>query len=109
MPNEFQAIVVGTGFGGAVTTCRLAQAGLRVCVLERGRRYDIASIPDFPKPGQLFPDPKRWMWNGSQGLWDLRNLDGVTVAQAAAYGGGSLVYANRTEERRVGNVGEDRE
>ncbi len=94
MPDVFDAIVVGTGFGGAVTACRLAQAGLKVCVLERGRRYDLSSIPALPKDGQTLPDARRWTWGGSQGLWDLRNLDGVTVAQSAAYGGGSLIYAN---------------
>jgi choline dehydrogenase-like flavoprotein len=90
----FEAIVVGTGFGGAVTACRLAQTGINVCVVERGRRYDLSSIPALPKDGQTLPDARRWTWGGSQGLWDLRNLDGVTVAQSAAYGGGSLIYAN---------------
>jgi choline dehydrogenase-like flavoprotein len=90
----FDAIVIGTGFGGAVTACRLAQAGLRVCVLERGRRYALSDLPALPKAGQTLPDPRRWTWQGSQGLWDLRNLQGVAVAQAAGYGGGSLVYAN---------------
>ncbi|HZL17576.1 MAG TPA: GMC oxidoreductase [Polyangia bacterium] len=92
--DEFDAIVIGTGFGGAVTACRLAQAGLRICVLERGRRYALSDLPALPKAGETLPDPRRWTWQGSQGLWDLRNLQGVAVAQAAGYGGGSLVYAN---------------
>jgi choline dehydrogenase-like flavoprotein len=89
-----KAIVVGTGFGGAVTACRLAQAGFEVELLERGRRYGLADFPALPKDGEMLPDARRWTWGGSHGLWDLRNLEGVSIAQAAGYGGGSLVYAN---------------
>ena len=35
-PNKLKAIVIGTGFAGAVTACRLVEAGFDVCVLERG-------------------------------------------------------------------------
>ncbi len=39
MPSENSAVVIGTGFGGSVSACRLAQAGFDVTVLERGRDY----------------------------------------------------------------------
>ena len=35
--THFDAIIVGSGFGGSVTAYRLAEAGLSVCVPERGK------------------------------------------------------------------------
>jgi cholesterol oxidase len=36
--DHYDALVIGTGFGGSVAACRLAQAGVDVAVIERGRR-----------------------------------------------------------------------
>ena len=103
---EFEAIVIGTGFGGAVTACRLVEAGFKICVLERGRRYGPEDFPKFPtedlfasdeKVEQNFappPDFSRWLWGRDQGIYDIRDLDGAMSVQAAGYGGGSLIYAN---------------
>jgi cholesterol oxidase len=87
------AVVVGSGFGGAITACRLAEAGRSVIVLERGRRY---------KPGE-FPrnvrdvDALFWRYprhESSRGLYDVRAFSDVGTVVAAGVGGGSLVYAN---------------
>ena len=52
MRNGFDAIIIGSGFGGAVTTYRLAEAGARVLVLERGRRWTPEQYPRQPQmPG----------------------------------------------------------
>ena len=88
------AIVIGTGFGGAVAACRLTQAGKNVCVLERGRRYDRG---DFPRPAvrpDHLPHTARWAWALDYGLWDVKDLQGTVAIQVAGYGGGSLGYAN---------------
>ncbi len=91
MPFAHDAIVIGSGFGGAVTACRLAEAGYRVLVLERGRRWGAA---DFPRePGDA------WRWDQDHperdnGWLDFRIFKSMAVAQGAAVGGGSLVYAN---------------
>ncbi|OFX21280.1 MAG: hypothetical protein A2V77_03835 [Anaeromyxobacter sp. RBG_16_69_14] len=91
MPDQYDAIVIGSGFGGAVTACRLAEAGYSVLVLERGRRWDKATFPR--KPG----DP--WLWDQSHpellnGWIDFRVFPHMAVVQGAGVGGGSLIYAN---------------
>jgi choline dehydrogenase-like flavoprotein len=102
----FDAVVIGTGFAGAVTAARLVQAGQRICVLERGRKFKPNDFPMYPKSESLqridggqadekeAPDLARWFWPIDQGLYDIRDLDDVVAVQAAGYGGGSLIYAN---------------
>lgn len=98
--GERRAIVIGTGFGGAVVACRLAQAKVRVTILERGRRYEAGDFPrlelprSVPEDERALPDTSRWRYSEDQGLWDVRDLKGLHVASAAGYGGGSLIYAN---------------
>ena len=48
MSEHFDAIVIGSGFGGAVMTYRLAEAGLRVCLLERAEAFPPNSFPRYP-------------------------------------------------------------
>lgn len=86
MKPQYDAIVIGTGFGGAVAACRLAQAGLSVGVIERGRRY--------PKRGFSRDLAGGWLWPVDQGLFDVRLLGKALTVQAAGLGGGSLVYSN---------------
>src|SRR5882757_1169787 len=91
MPDTYDAVIVGSGFGGGITACRLAEAGKRVCVLERGRRFAPA---DFPTEPRQAPE---MLWHKSLnpgGLFDVRLMRDVSVITAAGVGGGSLVYAN---------------
>ena len=46
MVERFDVAIIGSGFGGAVAAMRLAEAGLRVLVLEEGRRFQDS---DFAK------------------------------------------------------------
>lgn len=97
MANEFDAIIVGSGFGGAVTACRLAERGLkRILVLERGREW---SPDNFPwKSGHWIYDPDEPEYQS--GWLDFRVFYDMAVAQGAGVGGGSLIYANVSIEAK---------
>lgn len=93
MANNFDVIVIGSGFGGAVTACRLAEKGQRVLILERGRRWDPKEYPREPSDAWLYDQNNPEKLNG----WLDFNLIGgakMTVVTGAGVGGGSLVYAN---------------
>lgn len=87
MSERFDVIVVGTGFGGSVAACRLAEAGFRVAVLERGGFVS----QDSP----LFWRPER----GQLGRHDIRARGDVIPWLGAGLGGGSHVYGGALARR----------
>ncbi|HTV02576.1 MAG TPA: NAD(P)-binding protein, partial [Luteitalea sp.] len=91
MGESVDAIVVGSGFGGSVLACRLAQKGHKVLVLERGRRWSPADYPRKPGDPWLF-DARRP--EKQHGWLDLRLFPRMVVAQGAGVGGGSLCYSS---------------
>ena len=64
MSGPFDVIVVGSGFGGAVVACRLAEAGARVLVLERGRRWTREHYPRQPGDPWLYSHTRPDKHNG---------------------------------------------
>ena len=91
MSKPYDAIVIGTGFGGAITARRLAERGMRVLILERGRRWQPEDYPRKPGDPWIFRDDHHARFNG----WlDLRFFGRMIVAQAAGVGGGSLCYSS---------------
>ncbi|KAK2984164.1 hypothetical protein RJ640_020574, partial [Escallonia rubra] len=43
--DGYDAIVVGSGYGGSVAACRMSTAGLKVCLIEKGRRWEAQDFP----------------------------------------------------------------
>lgn len=88
---HWDAIIVGSGFGGSVVAYRLAEAGLRVCLLERGRPYPPDSFPRTPhRMKDNFWDPSAGLY-GMFNVWSFRGSGAVV---SSGLGGGSLIYAN---------------
>jgi len=110
MNKQCEAVIIGTGFGGAISACRLARKWPgQVEVLERGKRYGLGEFPRAPS------DFKRNFWvlpNGAphphhvckaaakeghgelHGMYDVRTYEHMDVVICAGVGGGSLIYAN---------------
>jgi cholesterol oxidase len=87
---SYDAIIVGSGFGGSVSALRLAEKGYRVAVLEQGRRAEAADLEATAEgPRRLFWVPSL----GMQGYFTQKIYRHVTIVGGVGVGGGSLVYA----------------
>ena len=89
--DQWDWIVVGSGFGGSVSALRLVEKGYRVLTIEKGRRF---ARDEFPKTNW---DVRRWLWKpeaGLKGIFQMSFLRHVTILHGVGVGGGSLVYAN---------------
>jgi cholesterol oxidase len=89
--DQFDAVVIGSGFGGSIVALRLASAGNRVLVLERGQPYPPGSFARSPNGMRRnFWEPENELF-GMFDMWSFQHVDAVV---ASGLGGGSLIYAN---------------
>ena len=88
---DYDYIIVGSGFGGAVSALRLAEKGYSVAVIEMGKRWEAQ---DYPKTNWIL---HKFLWAPAlsfYGFFRMTLLKDVFVLSGAGVGGGSLVYAN---------------
>jgi cholesterol oxidase len=89
--QDFDVVIIGSGFGGSVAALRLTEKGYKVAVIEAGRRF---TDKDFPKTSWRL---SRFLYMprlGLRGIQRIHILPDVLVLAGAGVGGGSLVYAN---------------
>ncbi len=105
-PDEHRhVIIIGSGFGGAITAFRLTQAGIQVTMVEKGRRWPITPGGDtFSR--YIYPDGRStWLRNTTvvpigpplpinkyAGVLEGHFFPGLRVLTGSCYGGGSIVY-----------------
>lgn len=99
---DYDVVVVGSGYGGAVAACRLASARkpdgspVRVCLLERGREHRPGEFPETAaeilEEFQLSVEGKRI--GREDCLYELHADTDISVFQGCGLGGTSLINAN---------------
>ncbi|MFE0146244.1 GMC oxidoreductase [Nonomuraea sp. NPDC059007] len=105
------ALVIGTGYGGAVAALRLAEAGVAVHMVEMGMAWDTPGPDGKIFCNTLSPDQRSyWLRTRTKaplnyflgfpidrdiprytGILDAEEFSGITVYQGRGVGGGSLV------------------
>jgi cholesterol oxidase len=105
-----EAVVIGSGFGGAVASLRLGEAGIETVVVERGRRWPITAAGDtfctkenpdgraaWLSSTTILPDPlPKLPIEVFTGVLDRKIGNGIIVYRGAGVGGGSLMYGGIT-------------
>src|SRR6516162_1999608 len=92
--NAYDFVVIGSGYGGAISAARLATADLNpkpsICILERGKEYQPGDYPELLTDvlGAARSDLN------PLGLFELLNYPDISVIKASGLGGTSLINAN---------------
>ena len=93
--QQYDFVVVGSGYGGAILAARISAAAVTpkpsVCILERGREWPVGTFPDtLGRVTAAFRHPL----TNPLGLYDLPTFTDISVIQGCGLGGTSLINAN---------------
>jgi cholesterol oxidase len=96
MKPHYEVIVIGSGYGGSIAASRMARAGFKVCLLEKGKEFRAGDFPsdlkEAVKEMQLTRDHKQL--GSENGLYEFVVGKDINVFKGCGLGGTSLVNAN---------------
>src|SRR3990167_7413178 len=105
LQSHYPIIVIGSGYGGSIAASRLARAGQRVCLLERGKEFLLGEYPnnelEVLNNLQISGLPE---YHGERtGLYHIYLDNEISAFVGCGLGGTSLVNANVSlhAEKRV--------
>ncbi|MGH9171035.1 MAG: GMC family oxidoreductase N-terminal domain-containing protein [Acidimicrobiales bacterium] len=93
---HYEIVVVGSGYGGAIAACRLARAGRRVALLERGREIHPGEYPSTADHAMLHLQcvTGKGHLGDRRALFNLHGNGEINVLSGCGLGGTSLINAN---------------
>jgi cholesterol oxidase len=94
--KNYDFVIIGSGYGGAITAARLSGANgmvpkKSVCILERGKEWPVGSFPDDPL--KLTAAVRNPLLN-PLGLYEFLAFRDISILKGSGLGGTSLVNAN---------------
>ena len=94
--DHYSAVVVGSGYGGAIAAARIARAGRDVCVLERGKELHPGEYPNtaLSAAREIQVHTAKADHGSAVGLFDFHVGPDVTVLSGCGLGGTSLINAS---------------
>jgi cholesterol oxidase len=94
--GHYSAVVIGSGYGGAIAADRIARAGKDVCILERGKELHPGEYPNsaLSAAREIQVHTAKADHGSAVGLFDFHMGPDVTVLTGCGLGGTSLINAN---------------
>lgn len=94
--NQYEAVVIGSGYGGGIAASRLSRAGVEVCLLERGREIRPGEFPnrEISAVEEVQANYEDKHIGSKSGLFDFHFNKDINVLVGCGLGGTSLINAN---------------
>ena len=95
LKEHYDVLVIGSGYGGAIAASRLARAGRRVCVIERGREIQPGEYPrtELELLDEVQMDAPIKHFGSPAALFDVRFNKDINAVVGCGLGGTSLINA----------------